>query len=36
MQEAKKIWMDGKMVDWADAKFHLLTHSLHYGTGIFE
>ena len=30
------IWFDGKMVDWRDAKIHVLTHSLHYGMGIFE
>ncbi len=34
--ELKKIWMDGKFVDWADAKVHILTHTLHYGTGAFE
>ena len=31
-----KIWMDGELVDWADAKVHLLTHTLHYGSGVFE
>jgi branched-chain amino acid aminotransferase len=31
-----KIWMDGKMVDWRDAKIHVLTHTLHYGCGAFE
>jgi len=30
------IWMDGEFVDWEDAKIHVLTHSLHYGTGVFE
>jgi branched-chain amino acid aminotransferase len=30
------IWMDGKMVDWRDAKIHVLTHTLHYGMGVFE
>lgn len=30
------IWFDGKMVDWRDAKLHVLTHSLHYGMGVFE
>jgi branched-chain amino acid aminotransferase len=30
------IWMDGKMVPWRDAKVHVLTHSLHYGMGVFE
>jgi len=32
----KKIWMDGKLVDWPDAKVHVLSHTLHYGTGAFE
>ncbi len=32
----EKIWMDGELVDWADAKIHVLTHTLHYGTGVFE
>jgi branched-chain amino acid aminotransferase len=31
-----KIWMDGELVDWADAKVHVLTHGLHYGSGVFE
>jgi len=31
-----KIWMDGRMVDWRDAKIHVLTHTLHYGCGAFE
>jgi branched-chain amino acid aminotransferase len=31
-----KIWMNGTLVDWADAKIHVLTHTLHYGTGVFE
>ena len=30
------IWMDGELVDWRDAKVHLLTHTLHYGSGVFE
>jgi len=30
------IWFDGKMVDWRDAKLHVLTHTLHYGMGVFE
>jgi branched-chain amino acid aminotransferase len=30
------IWMDGEFVDWEDAEIHVLTHSLHYGTGVFE
>ncbi len=32
----KKIWMDGELVDWADAKVHVLSHTLHYGSGVFE
>ncbi|WP_420997745.1 branched-chain amino acid transaminase [Cupriavidus sp. 30B13] len=31
-----KIWMDGKLVEWRDAKIHVLTHTLHYGMGVFE
>jgi branched-chain amino acid aminotransferase len=31
-----KIWMNGELVDWADANIHILTHSLHYGMGVFE
>jgi branched-chain amino acid aminotransferase len=31
-----KIWMDGELVDWRDAKVHVLTHTLHYGCGAFE
>ncbi len=34
--EVKKIWMNGKFVDWHDAKIHVLTHALHYGSGVFE
>jgi len=30
------IWFDGEMVDWREAKIHVLTHSLHYGMGVFE
>jgi branched-chain amino acid aminotransferase len=36
IQEVKKIWMDGELVDWGEAKVHVLTHSLHYGSGVFE
>ena len=32
----EKIWMNGEFVDWADAKIHIATHGLHYGTGVFE
>ena len=31
-----KIWMDGKLVDWRDAKVHILTHALHYASSVFE
>jgi branched-chain amino acid aminotransferase len=31
-----KIWLDGSLVDWDDAKIHVLTHGLHYATGVFE
>ena len=30
------IWMDGQLINWADAKVHVLTHTLHYGLGVFE
>jgi branched-chain amino acid aminotransferase len=30
------IWFDGEMVDWREAKIHVLTHTLHYGMGVFE
>lgn len=30
------IWMDGEFVEWRDAKVHVLTHTLHYGVGVFE
>ena len=36
MRETEKIWMNGTFVDWADAKIHVATHGLHYGTGVFE
>ena len=36
LQKVEKIWMDGALVDWDDAKIHVLTHSLHYGCGVFE
>jgi branched-chain amino acid aminotransferase len=36
MQETEKIWMNGELVDWADAKVHVGSHGLHYGTGVFE
>jgi branched-chain amino acid aminotransferase len=36
MLEDKKIWVDGKFVNYSEAKIHVLTHGLHYGTGVFE
>jgi len=36
VQALKKIWMDGKLVDWDDAKIHVLTHGLHYAYAVFE
>ncbi len=32
----KKIWLDGQLVDWGEAKVHVLTHALHYGYAVFE
>jgi branched-chain amino acid aminotransferase len=34
--EAEKIWKDGALVDWADANVHVLSHAVHYGSGVFE
>ncbi len=34
--EAEKVWMDGELVDFAKAQVHVLTHTLHYGYGVFE
>lgn len=36
IQKVKKIWMNGRFVNWNDAKIHVLTHALHYGSGVFE
>jgi branched-chain amino acid aminotransferase len=36
VQATKKIWMDGTFVDWDNAQVHVLTHTLHYGMGVFE
>ncbi len=36
MQQADLIWHNGELVAWEDAKIHVLTHGLHYGTGVFE
>src|SRR6059058_3869101 len=35
-EEVKTIWMNGKLVNFADAKIHVFTHALHYGSGLFE
>jgi branched-chain amino acid aminotransferase len=36
IQPTPMIWMNGELVPWEDAKIHVLTHTLHYGTGVFE
>ena len=36
MEKGKKIWMDGRLVPWDRANVHILTHTLHYGFGVFE
>ena len=36
MNTADLIWLNGEFVAWEDAKVHVLTHALHYGTGVFE
>jgi branched-chain amino acid aminotransferase len=36
MRETEKIWMNGELVDWGDAKVHVGAHGLHYGSGVFE
>jgi len=36
MEKAKTIWMNGELVPWDEAKVHILTHTLHYGLGVFE
>ena len=35
-EKTEKIWMDGELVPWDEARIHVLTHSLHYGSGVFE
>lgn len=35
-EDVKKVWMNGRMVDFADAKVHVFTHALHYGSAVFE
>jgi branched-chain amino acid aminotransferase len=36
MEKCSKIWMNGKLVDWDDAKIHVLSHVVHYGSSLFE
>ncbi|MBM4146693.1 MAG: branched-chain amino acid transaminase [Nitrospira sp.] len=36
IQKTEKIWMDGRFIDWDNANVHILTHTLHYGLGVFE
>lgn len=36
MEKSEKIWLDGKLVPWHEANVHVLTHTLHYGYGVFE
>jgi branched-chain amino acid aminotransferase len=36
IEAVDKIWMDGELVPWAEARVHILTHTLHYGSGVFE
>ena len=36
MEQADKIWMDGRIVDWSDAHVHLVSNTLQYGFGVFE
>ncbi len=36
IEKTEKIWMDGELVNWDDATVHVLTHTLHYGSGVFE
>ena len=36
MQETEKIWMNGVLVDWHEARIHVASHGLHYGSGVFE
>ena len=35
-QETEKIWLNGRMTDWQNAQVHVLSHALHYGSGVFE
>src|SRR6188472_1122430 len=31
-----KIWMNGRLIDWRDARIHIASHVIHYGSGVFE
>jgi len=36
VEKVSKVWLDGKLVDWDNANVHIMTHTLHYGLGVFE
>ena len=36
MEKTEQIWLDGRLVPWDEARVHVLTHTLHYGLGVFE
>ncbi|NIQ37490.1 MAG: branched-chain amino acid transaminase [Proteobacteria bacterium] len=36
VEKMEKIWMDGELIDWDEARVHVLTHTFHYGLGVFE
>ena len=36
VEKTEKVWLDGKFIPWDDARVHILTHTLHYGLGVFE
>ncbi len=36
VEKMEKIWMDGELIDWDEARIHVLTHTFHYGLGVFE
>ncbi|MCL2032301.1 MAG: branched-chain amino acid transaminase [Methanomassiliicoccaceae archaeon] len=36
MEKGEKIWLDGKLINWEDAKVHVMSHAMNYGTGVFE
>ena len=36
MEKSEFIWFDGEFVDWDSAQINVMTHTLHYGTGVFE